>query len=111
MFVDGELAAIFTLIEDDLRDWPSVAVAPPVLWLRALAVDPRYRGHQLGTYAIDAARRAAGPDTWLYLDCVSDFLPDYYARHGFEFMARQVRAFPDGDYDITLMRQRGTAAP
>jgi GNAT superfamily N-acetyltransferase len=110
LFDDDELAAIFTLVREPLHDWPDIPVDGAVPWLRALAVDPTRRGHGLGTTAVGAALELVDVSEQLYLDCVSDFLPDYYASHGFEHVARQVRTYPDGEYDITLMRQPGRKA-
>lgn len=107
LFDEDDLVAIFTVIREPLHDWPDVTAGGTVPWLRALAVDPDRRGDGLGTRAVLAALELAGTDEHLYLDCVSDFLPDYYARQGFEHVARQVRRYPDGTYDITLMRQPG----
>ena len=109
---DGDaLGAIFTVVCEPLADWPDVGITGSVPWLRALAVGPDHRGTGLGGIAVRAALDLVDARERLYLDCVSDFLPGYYAEHGFEHVARQVRTYPDGDYDITLMQQRGRGAP
>lgn len=106
---DGpRIAGIFSVVREPLDDWPMIDVEGPVRWLRALATHPDFRGRGVGARAVDAALRMLPPSELLYLDCVSDFLPAYYAAHGFETVGRQVRAYPgDGSYDITLMRRRG----
>lgn len=101
---DGDrIVGVFTVCREVLRDWPTVAPAHPVPFLRALAIHPEYRGQDVGALAVRSALDMVAPEA-LYLDCVSGFLPTYYARLGFEIVHRQTREYPDGDYDITLMR-------
>ena len=98
---------VFTVVRESLQDWPMIAVTDPVPWLRALATHPDHRGSHVGRVAIRAAIEAARPSPFLYLDCVSGFLPEYYASNGFELVAQQIRSYPDeGSLDITLMRYR-----
>ena len=111
VFHGEQLAAIFTLVREPLHDWPDVEVSGAVPWLRALAVDPARRGQGIGGHGIRASLALVDAGEHLWLDCVSDFLPGYYAEHGFEYVARQTRTYPDGAYDITLMRQPGRRAP
>ncbi|MHC4992940.1 MAG: GNAT family N-acetyltransferase [Planctomycetota bacterium] len=100
-------AGIFSVVHEPLRDWPLIPVDGEVPWLRALATHPDHRGRGVGAFAVAAALAMVPVGKMLWLDCVSDFLPDYYAGLGFETVARQVRDYPgDGAYDITLMRQR-----
>lgn len=100
--LDGHtIAGILTLRTEQLLDWPEVSGGVP--FLRALATHPLYRGRGVGRAGVEFAIDKAAPDA-LYLDCVSDFLPDYYASVGFEPIGRRVIEEPDGRWDITLMR-------
>ena len=99
---DTTIVGIFTVCDEILNDWLDFVPNTPVPFLRALATHPDYRGCGVGSAGIAAAINMVAPRP-LYLDCVSDFLPDYYAANGFQEVARQVRTYPDGDYDITLM--------
>jgi GNAT superfamily N-acetyltransferase len=104
--VGDSIACVFTVVREPLADWPDAGITGDVWWLRALATHPEHRGRGHGAAAVVAARELVPDHEALYLDCVSDFLPEYYAALGFEHVARQVRTFPeDGDLDITLMRQ------
>ena len=78
-------------------------------WTPIDAGAPSARGRYTALALVD-------PGEHLYLDCVSDFLPDYYGQLGFDLVARQTRCYPDGVYDISLLRQPGrrtdvTSAP
>lgn len=99
----GAIVGVFTLCHEVLIDWPGVAPTHPVPFLRALATHPDHGGKGVGAMAIESALELAGSEP-LYLDCVSDFLPSFYSQHGFKPIQRQVRTYPDGDYDITLMK-------
>ena len=101
---DADMAGVFTVIPETLDVWPSVTEEVPVL--RALATHPDWRGRGVGAFGIEAALEIARPHELLYLDCVSDFLPSYYAAHGFEKVARQDRTIDGEPWDITLMRRR-----
>jgi ribosomal protein S18 acetylase RimI-like enzyme len=101
--LDGStVAGIFTVCEEQLTDWLESVPNTPLPFLRALATHPHYRGQGVGAIATQHAIRQVAPEV-LYLDCVSDFLPSYYTSVGFHEVARQVRSYSDGDYDITLM--------
>lgn len=104
VFDGAEIAGIFSLPKRGMHDWPDQENGSPVNWLRALATDPSYRGKGVGELAIRCSLKLIANDP-LYLDCVSDFLPDYYQRHGFRIVAQQRKTFVDetDPLDITLL--------
>lgn len=102
----NEIAGIFSLPREKMIVWPMLGITQPVVWLRALATDPSFRGQGIGEFAIQSAVELNPHDEPLYLDCVSGFLPTYYRRHGFKTIAQQTRSYPNDPvpFDITLMR-------
>lgn len=103
---NGEIAGVFTICHESLADWPEVNAGRPVHFLRALATHPDYRGRGVGAAGVGFAVNTIAPAP-MYLDCVSDFLPDYYAGLGFQAVGRRNKTSPDGTFDITLMRHPG----
>ncbi|MEM7457154.1 MAG: GNAT family N-acetyltransferase [Planctomycetota bacterium] len=99
------VVAVATLRLEVLKDWPDYSECGPSLMLRGLATDPDFRGSGAGTFAIDQIKSLRMDEGDIYLDCVSDFLPDYYQRHGFETIDQRILNCPDEPpYDITLMQ-------
>lgn len=103
--LDGtQIVGLLTLRRETLEQWPHFAELGSVWMLRALATDPQHRQRGIGKYAVTEALKRHGGTESTYLDCVSEFLPDYYRQLGFEPLDRQRRVDPDGEiYDITLM--------
>jgi len=101
-----QIAGVFSLPREPFAEWPTLGIPGSVVWLRSLATDPAHRHKGVGACAIRSALQTVGPKNILYLDCVSDFLPDYYQSHGFEVVAEQSRSYPDEDspIDITLLK-------
>ncbi len=109
VFVDSEPAGIFALTVEQFQDWLDFQHLGEATWLRALATHPQYRGMDIGSTAIRYSLKILGTDSPLYLDCVAGFLPQYYARHGFEKLATQDREYTnDGRYRIVLMKHSNT---
>lgn len=107
VFNESGLVGIFSLPVENFQDWPEFSEAAPAVWLRALATHPTYRGQGVGEFAVKSALDIAGADKPVYLDCVSDFLPEYYGRLGFQKLAEQERKFEkEGRLAITLMVHR-----
>ncbi len=105
VFRGDRLVGVFSLPRETFSDWTAFADQDPALWLRALATHPDQRGQGTGEFAVQKALEIAGSGQPLWLDCVTGFLPGYYARLGFEILARRV--CPDGEgqeYQIALMR-------
>ncbi len=104
----GQIVGLITLRLESLDDWPEFLTLGRVPMIRALATHPDHRGKEVGAFAIREAIKRCGEKTAIYLDCVSDFLPAYYATLGFVPIDEQRRQYPDGEwYDITLMRYAG----
>jgi predicted N-acetyltransferase YhbS len=102
----GEIVGLVTLRRESLVDWPAHAERGPVWMLRGLATHPGHRNRGIGALAVRQAVELANSKD-VYLDCVSDFLPDYYQQLGFEKIDQQHRSDSDNDsFDITLMRYR-----
>ena len=95
-----QIVGVFSLPFEDFLDWTEFDKS--ALWLRALATHPDFRGQAVGEFAVRSACQLAEGKP-IYLDCVSDFLPGYYQNLGFQIVGRQIKKYPDGEYDITLM--------
>lgn len=100
---DDQIVGLATLSREPLDEWPGYAELGPQRMIRALATHPDHQGKKIGPFAVAEALRRCRPEA-VYLDCVSEFLPQYYAQLGFYSIARQQRTYDDGEYDITLMR-------
>ena len=101
----GQIVGLVTLRQEFLEEWPEVHSLGRVPMIRALATDPAHRGKGIGAFALREAMKRCGQHEPIYLDCVSDFLPTYYASFGFTPVAQQWRDYPDdAPYHITLMR-------
>lgn len=101
------IIGLATIRLETLEDWPQFAQLGQVLMLRGLATHLDHRGTGVGAFAVRQSIKSCDQDADVYLDCVSDFLPEYYAQLGFVSIARQQRDYPGSDpYDITLMRFR-----
>lgn len=100
----GKIIGLVTLRRETLSDWPNQSQLGAVAMMRALATDPDNQGQGIGAFVVDNVVRLVGKNP-LYLDCVSDSLPDFYGRLGFKKVDRQIRSYPDqSTFDITLMR-------
>ena len=103
---NDQIVGIVTLRKEQLDEWPEFQSLGPVYLIRALATHPDHRGKGIGEFAVTAAIKYCMNDSAVYLDCVDDFLPDYYANLGFEIIARQQRRYSNDDsYSIVLMRK------
>lgn len=108
---DDRIIGLVTLCREVLTTWQDVVGTKPVPMIRALAVHPDHSGRGVGSFVLNHILTRIDPGEWVYLDCVSEFLPDYYAAHGFERLQRREHDDADGvRWDITLMRRRGTGA-
>ncbi len=102
---DDQIIGLLTCRRELLEHWPDFIDLGPIWMLRAIATHPDHGGKGVGTLAVSEAVKRCGVGEPTYLDCVSEFLPSYYQKLGFEPIGQQVRSYPDGEsYDITLMR-------
>lgn len=100
-----EIIGLVTLRIERLDDWPAHSLLAPVIMLRALATHPGHQGKGVGAFAIRESIKRSGVGNTIFLDCVSDSLPQYYTKFGFTPVDQQVKTYPDGEtYDITLMQ-------
>lgn len=103
------IIGLVTLCREVLSAWQDVVGTAPVPMIRALAVHPDHSGRGVGSFTLNHILTRIDRREWVYLDCVSGFLPDYYAAHGFERMERREHDDADGvRWDITLLRRHGT---
>ncbi len=101
----GVIVGLVTLRHEHLDDWPDYSNLGAVLMLRALATHPEHQGRGVAAFAIRESINECSHGKPVFLDCVSDTLPEYYAKSGFKTVGRQIRTYADCEsYDITLMR-------
>jgi predicted N-acetyltransferase YhbS len=106
-----KIVGLVTLRRESLDDWPAHVRLGKAWMLRGLATHPEHRHRGVGAFAVRQAVHWVNQREDIYLDCVSDFLPDYYEALGFEKIDRQILLDPGNDgLDITLMRYRRTGA-
>jgi predicted N-acetyltransferase YhbS len=92
--VDGEPAATFTLLLDDLFFWGERP--PNAVYLHKLAVRRAFAGRKLGEQIVDwiVAEAAARGREYVRLDCQRDLpgIRAYYERLGFELRGEKTKA-------------------
>lgn len=109
LFVDGELAAVVSLIDERPVYWKEWLPTTPFRWLATLASSRRYKGQGLGAVTIGKAEQHLTQHAIreVYLDCVygDGTLPDFYESLGYEQISRQEQAFPAGTFDAVLLKK------
>jgi ribosomal protein S18 acetylase RimI-like enzyme len=103
------MSATVSLAHEQDHDWEKHVGAEPRWWLKTLAVASAHRGRDLGATVVAAAEahlRSKGANE-VWLECVdAGFLPDYYARLGYEVIKRARITYPSGNtFDVCVMRQ------
>ena len=102
---DDKIVGIVTLRTETLVDWPDQVAIGPIQMIRALATHPEHRGKGIGEFAMREVILQSANGNPVYLDCVSGFLPEYYANLGFSVVQEQIRDYgEEGSFPITLMR-------
>lgn len=129
LFVDGELAAIVSLVNGVPEYWAEAccsgasvkrrsfapehpaadtAAATPAIqpvWLCTLATATKFRGRNLGRQAVEAAvRHCRGRE--IYLDCKPGWLVEFYESLGFVVLEQKTMTLdhgPCGPIDAVLM--------
>jgi ribosomal protein S18 acetylase RimI-like enzyme len=108
--LEGRLAGIVTLAFEEDHDWAEVVGPARNWWLKTLAISRACRGRNLGGQVMQACeahlRQAGAREVWL--ECIeAGFLPDYYARLGYEVIKRKSVTYPSGNtFPVSLMRKR-----
>lgn len=110
LFVDGELAAVVSLLSERPAYWTDEIPDDNFKWLATLASARKFSGHKLGELAMSEAEHFLAQegigDIWL--DCVYNdgTLPRFYASMGYKEAARKALSFAWGTFDSVLMRKR-----
>lgn len=109
---DNRIAAIVTLAFEEDPDWPEVVGPAKNWWLKTLAVSRACRGQSVGRQVMQVCEthlaQCGAREVWL--ECIeAGFLPDYYARLGYEVIKRKTVTYPSGNtFPMVLMRKRLT---
>ncbi|WP_089944502.1 GNAT family N-acetyltransferase [Candidatus Entotheonella palauensis] len=87
-FVDGRLAAVFTIRTSDLSEW-GIPTAHPVNWLSTMAVSRSFAGHRIGGQILSWI--LSHIEKPLFLDCFDydDVLPKFYRANDFREVRRK----------------------
>jgi len=106
---ENRLTAIVTLAFEEDPDWPEVVGPEKNWWLKTLAVSRAFHGKEVGGQVMQACEthlaQSGAREVWL--ECVeAGFLPDYYARLGYELVKRKTITYPSGNtFPVVLMRK------
>ncbi|MBI1256286.1 MAG: GNAT family N-acetyltransferase [Chloroflexi bacterium] len=115
LLLDGELAAVVSLMEFRPDYWEEYLPKTPYRWLATLASSRRFKGQRLGELAISEAEHYLAVEgvPAIYLDCVygEGTLPEFYTWLGYQAVARKDLEFPWGTFDSMLMRKTLTGVP
>lgn len=107
--VNDHIAAVVTLAFENNSYWAENLGEERRWWIKSLAVVRKWHGTGIGEQVMQACEttaRHAGA-TEIFLDCVdAGFLPDYYARLGYEEIGRKDITYPSGNtFLVALMRK------
>lgn len=110
LFVDGELAAVVSLLAERPDYWADVLPEGNFRWLATLAAGRKYSGQKLGELAMSEAEHFLAQEgiAEIYLDCVYNTgkLPQFYASLGYREVLRKDHVFQWGTFDSVLMTKR-----
>lgn len=110
LLVDGELAAVVSLLEERPDYWAEHLPEANFKWLATLAAARRFSGQKLGELAMSEAEHFLAQEGFseIYLDCVygNGTLPRFYDSLGYKEVARKDLDFGWGMFDSVLMRKR-----
>jgi ribosomal protein S18 acetylase RimI-like enzyme len=108
LFLNDQLAVVFSLVWEPLQGWPGVADRDAVLWLHALATSQQHRQSGVGRQAVRCALHSASVCTdalYLIFARGTGFLSAYYESLGFKQLKRDTKSYGEyGSYDMVLMR-------
>jgi ribosomal protein S18 acetylase RimI-like enzyme len=108
-FLAGRMAAIVSVAFEEDDDWRGHLSREKRWWIKTLTVARAYEGRKLGEQVVancEALVREAGASE-AFLECVDyGFLPDYYARLGYQVLVRANITYPSGyTFPVALMRK------
>lgn len=107
--LENRIVAIVTIAFEEDPDWPEVVGPGKNWWIKTLAVSRACRGQDIGAQLMKASEahlvQSGAREVWL--ECVdAGFLPDYYARLGYEVIKRKTITYPSGNtFPVALMRK------
>jgi len=109
LFVEGELAAVVSLLDYHPLYWSEFLPETPFKWVATLASSRRYKGQSLGEVTLIKAEEFLADEgvEEIYLDCFygQGVLTEFYAALGYDQIARRQLNFPAGTFDSVLMRK------
>ncbi len=109
LLVDGDLAAVVSLLDDRPAYWAEWLPDMPFRWLATLASSRRYKGQGLGAVTIGKAEQFLTQHAIreVYLDCIygDGTLPEFYELLGYVPIARQDQTFAAGTFDSLLLKK------
>ena len=104
---DSDIAGLVTIRNEELKDWPKYIGLGRVQMVRGLATNPDFRGQRVGQFALTELIKQFGKQP-IFLDCVTGFLPSYYAKFGFKVLCEATVSRPTRtgclQYEICLMK-------
>ena len=110
LFVDDELGAVVSLLDERPDYWSVYLPDTPFKWLATLASARKFKGRGLGQQTIVEAEfhLAVQGCAEIYLDCFygNGILPQFYDSLGYQLVTRRDLDFPAGTFDSVLMRKR-----
>ena len=96
LFVDGQLAAMVSLVRGVPSYWSASVDDPKAMWLCTLAVADGFHGKGLGKVIVEKAiafLRESGHSV-VWLDCPTGFLERFYKSLGFIPVTREQKFIP-----------------
>ena len=114
LFVDGEIAAVMSLVSGIPGYWTEDVEDPKGIWLCTLATAKAYHGKEMGKAAMRKAEEylAENGMSELYLDCAPGHLEVFYQGLGYQILKRAKTTMPHAEggrtFDAVLMRKKLT---
>lgn len=110
LLVDGEMAAVVSLLEERPDYWAEHLPESNFKWLATLAAARKFSGQKLGELTMSEAEHFLAREGLgeIFLDCVygNGALPNFYTSLGYREMARKDLVFDWGTFDSVLLGKR-----
>lgn len=107
--LESRMAAIVTIALEEDADWSEAVGTGKNWWIKTLATHRAFSRQNLGGRIMRAceAHLIQSGARVVYLECVDyGFLPEYYARLGYEVLKRKTITYPSGNtFPVALMRK------